>query len=405
VYVARQPILDRGHRIAGYELLFRPASGGVIGDAMRASAFVAAKAFADPAFADLLGAHPAFINVDAAFLASDLVELLPVRRTVLELLETVEFTPALVERCRELKARGFRLAADDYAGDRAAIAPVLELLDVIKVDVPGIGGRDPRALARELGPVTLLAEKIETAADHERFAAAGFGLFQGYYYARPETFARRGRDPAREAALEVLALVLGDAPERDIERALKRHPNLVVGLLRLVNSAAAGLARPIGSLRQALLHLGSGPLRLWLQLLVYLGSDAAQDPGSDPLLQTAAARARTMEILAQRLGRSGERAFLLGLVSLLDAATSLPRAELVRRLALDEEIRAALEQGAGVLGALLELAQALERDDAPGLERLRARLPALGEADLEAATRAGLAWAAALGRRPLESAA
>jgi EAL and modified HD-GYP domain-containing signal transduction protein len=404
VYVARQPILDRGHRIAGYELLFRSASGGVIGDAMRASAFVAAKAFADPAFADLLGPHPAFINVDAQFLASDLVELLPVRRTVLELLETVEFTPALVARCRELKARGFRLAADDYAGDRAAIAPVLELLDVIKVDVPGIGGRDPRALARELGPVTLLAEKVETAADHERFAAAGFGLFQGYYYARPETFARRGRDPAREAALEVLALVLDDAPGHDIERALKRHPDLVVGLLRLVNSAAAGLARPIGSLRQALLHLGSGPLRLWLQLLVYVGG-AAQDPAADPLLQTAAARARTMEILAQRLGRSGERAFLLGLVSLLDAATSLPRAELVRRLALDEEIRAALEQGAGVLGALLELAQALERDDAPGLERLRARLPALGEADLEAATRAGLAWAAALGRRPLESAA
>jgi EAL and modified HD-GYP domain-containing signal transduction protein len=110
-----------------------------------------------------------------------------------------------------------------------------------------------------------------------------------------------------------------------------------------------------------------------------------------------------MEILAQRLGRSGERAFLLGLVSLLDAATGLPRAELVRRLALDEEIRAALEEGAGVLGALLELAQALERDDAPALERLRARLPALGEADLEAATRAGLAWATALGRQPLES--
>lgn len=402
MYVARQPILDRGHRIAGYELLFRSASGGVIGDAMRASAFVAAKAFADPAFADLLGPHPAFINVDAQFLASDLVELLPVRRTVLELLETVEFTPALVARCRELKARGFRLAADDYAGDRAAIAPVLELLDVIKVDVPGIGGRDPRALARELGPVTLLAEKVETAADHERFAAAGFGLFQGYYYARPETFARRGRDPAREAALEVLALVLDDAPGHDIERALKRHPDLVVGLLRLVNSAAAGLARPIGSLRQALLHLGSGPLRLWLQLLVYVGG-AAQDPAADPLLQTAAARARTMEILAQRLGRSGERAFLLGLVSLLDAATGLPRAELVRRLALDEEIRAALEEGAGVLGALLELAQALERDDAPALERLRARLPALGEADLEAATRAGLAWATALGRQPLES--
>lgn len=404
MYVARQPILDREHRIAGYELLFRPADGGPIGDAMRASAFVAAKSFSDPAFADLLGPHPAFINVDAQFLESELVELLPARRTVLELLETIEFTPALVERCRELKARGFRLAADDYAGERSAIAPVLELLDIVKVDLPGVGERDPRALARELGPVTLLAEKVETAAGHERFAAAGFRLFQGYYYARPETFARRGRDPAREAALEVLALALGGAAERDIERALKRNPDLVVGLLRLVNSAAAGLARPIGSLRQALLHLGSGPFRLWLQLLAYVGN-AAQDPGGDPLLQTAAARARTMEILAQRLGRAGERAFLVGLLSLLDVATGVPRAELLGRLSLDAEIRAALETEAGPLGALLALTLALERADTAAIGRERARLAALADADLEDAARAGAAWAGSLARALTQRAA
>lgn len=397
MYVARQPILDREHRIAGYELLFRPANGGPIGDAMRASAFVAAKSFSDPAFADLLGPYPAFINVDAEFLASELVELLPVRRTVLELLETVAFTPAVLARCRELKARGFRLAADDYAGERSAIAPVLDLLDFVKVDLPSVGERDPRALARELGPVTLLAEKVETAADHERFAAAGFELFQGYYYARPETFTRRGRDPAREAALEVLALVLGGASERELERALKRHPDLIIGLLRLVNSAAAGLTRPIGSLREALLYLGRDPLRLWLQLLAYVGA-GAQDPGGDPLLQTAAARARAMEILARRAGRAGERAFLVGLVSLLDAATGVPRSELFERLSLDAEIRAALETEAGPLGALLALAVALERADGAAIATARARLPALGDADLEEAARAGAAWAGSLGR-------
>ncbi|MDW8468031.1 MAG: EAL domain-containing protein [Burkholderiales bacterium] len=397
MYIARQPILDRERRIAGYELLFRPAGGGPVGDPMRASATVAARAFADPAFADLLGPHPAFINVDADFLASDLVELLPARRTVLELLETIEFTPATVARCRELKARGFRLAADDWAGDRAAIAPVLGLLDIVKVDVPMLAGGDAAAVAHALGGVTLLAEKVETAADYERFATGGFALFQGYYFARPETFARAGRDPQREAALEVLALVLGDASEREIERAFKRHPALVVGLLRLVNSAAAGLARPIGSLREALVHLGRTPLRLWLQLLVYVGAGGA-DPASDPLLQTAAARAKTMEALAQRLGRAGERAFLVGIVSLFDAATGLARAELARRLALDAEIRAALVEGAGPLGALLALAEALERDDAAAAARLRAQLPALSDDDLAEATRAGLAWAAALGR-------
>lgn len=403
MYVARQPILDRERRIAGYELLFRPAAGAGLGEPMRASATVAARVFADPAFADLLGPHPAYINVDAGFLASELLELLPPQRTVLELLETIEFTPAVVARCRELKARGYRLAADDYAGERAALAPVLGLLDVVKVDLPRLDGREPAAIARELGAVTLLAEKVETAADCERFAAAGFRLFQGYYFARPETFVRRGRDPAREAALQALALLLSGAGERDLERAFRRQPALVTGLLRLVNSAAAGLAHPIGSLREALLYVGREPLRLWLQLLVYLGAGTA-DLASDPLLQTAAVRARTMELVAPRTGASAERAFLLGLVSLLDAATGLTRAQLGARLSLDAELRAALETGAGTLGALLALAEALERDDAAALARLRARLPALGEADLDYATRSALAWAAALGQPQAERA-
>jgi EAL and modified HD-GYP domain-containing signal transduction protein len=304
VYIARQPILDREQRIAGYELLFR-TGGGPIEDGTWATASVAGKTFADPAFADALGPHRGYINVDAAFLASEMVEVLPPRKIVLELLETTRFTPEVVARCRELKAKGYVLASDDYARDRAAIAPALELLDIVKVDLPQLNGRDPAAIARELRGKTLLAEKVETEGDFHRFRDAGYALFQGYYFARPETVGKAEPDPGRLAALRLLALASDDeAEDAAIEAEIKREPGLGIGMLRLVNSAASGLPQPVSSMREALVFLGRRQLRLWLQLLVYLGAKGG-DPARQPLLQVAAVRGKTMEILARDVRAKG----------------------------------------------------------------------------------------------------
>ncbi len=60
---------------------------------------------------------------------------LPPERTVIEILETVEITPAIVARCRALRDRGFSFALDDIVQLDAAHAPVLPFIDVVKVDV------------------------------------------------------------------------------------------------------------------------------------------------------------------------------------------------------------------------------------------------------------------------------
>ena len=305
MYIARPPILDRESRIAGYELLFR-AGGGPIADGRHATATVVQKVFLDAGFGEALGPHPGFVNVDADFLRSEEIELLAPERAVLELLETVEFTPEVVARCEALRAKGYRLAADDWAGDRTAIAPVLGLLDIVKVDLPRLAHREPAALARELPGKTLLAEKVETESEYRRFRDAGFALFQGYYFARPQTLGAARPDPVRLGALRVLArLADEDADEKALEEEIKREPGVALGLLRLANPASGGLARPIGSLREALLYVGRRQLRLWLQLLVYLGA-AGGEPARAPLLQLAAVRGKAMEILARRSGRAGE---------------------------------------------------------------------------------------------------
>lgn len=78
-----------------YELLFRSSHGhnaAVIVDDFAATAQVVVRAFAEFGLASVLGDCLGYLNVDERFLSSDLIELLPRDRVVLEVLETVEMT-------------------------------------------------------------------------------------------------------------------------------------------------------------------------------------------------------------------------------------------------------------------------------------------------------------------------
>ena len=54
---------------------------------------------------------------------------------MLEILETVKVSEALLKRCHELKARGFTLALDDFTGQAHEFTGLLDIVDIVKVDV------------------------------------------------------------------------------------------------------------------------------------------------------------------------------------------------------------------------------------------------------------------------------
>lgn len=108
--IGRQPILNRDEQICAYELLFRSAdslSSANVSDASQATASVILNTLAGFGIQQILGNHQGFINLELDILMSDSLELLPKDMVVLELLETLEVTPELIERCRELKEAGF----------------------------------------------------------------------------------------------------------------------------------------------------------------------------------------------------------------------------------------------------------------------------------------------------------
>ena len=102
--LGRQPIVNRGEELVAYELLFRSTGlqTAEVTNASQATANVIINTLTGFGVEDILGSHKGFINVELELLMDDSLHLLPKDQVVIELLETLQVTPELVERCRRL---------------------------------------------------------------------------------------------------------------------------------------------------------------------------------------------------------------------------------------------------------------------------------------------------------------
>jgi c-di-GMP-related signal transduction protein len=396
IFLGRQPILDRDQRIVAYELLFRTANTAsvTVTDDMQATASVILHAFSEMGVQTVLGTQLGFINVSADMLLSDLVELLPRERVVLELLETIIVTDAVVERCRVLKQQGFTLALDDFVFADSH-RPLLALVDIVKVDLLQHDRSELQVAVNQLKPwpVKLLAEKVDSAEQAAYCHALGFDLFQGYYFARPSVLTTKRADPSQLALIRLLGLVLSDADTQQVEQVLKQHPSLTYNLMRLVNSVASGARRNITSVSQAIMVLGRKQLQRWLQLLLFTLQAGAPYPS--PLL-LAATRGKMMERLAEKQQRNADyrdEAFMAGILSLIETLIDKPLADIVGELNLSERLAAALLHREGEMGRLLQLVESVEQPDLNHTLALLAQCDALSLSDLTAAEIDAMSWA------------
>jgi EAL and modified HD-GYP domain-containing signal transduction protein len=403
IFIGRQPILDREQQLYAYELLFRRGTqnSADVTDDLAATATVLSHVFSELGLEAALGPYLGFVNLDARMLASDAIELLPKDKFVLEVLETVDITPEVVSRCRDLKDKGFTLALDDFVSLEEQHRPLLELADIVKVDLMGMDAAALQRTAAALRPwkVKLLAEKVDDEAQVKACRELGFELFQGYYFARPTVIAGKKLSQSEMSLIRLLGLILDDAETPQLEGIFKQEPGLTMNLMRLTNSAASGLRQKITSLRHAITVLGRRQLQRWLQLLLYTNPAGG---GANPLLQLAATRGRFLELLAGDLmGASRDfedRAFMTGIMSLMPALLHVPIGEVIATLNVDPEVREALESRAGILGRMLQLAEKQEEGDMDACHALVVELPGIDQDRVNALLAQALAWANNIGR-------
>lgn len=369
--IGRQPILNRDEQVCAYELLFRSAqslTSAAVNDASQATASVILNTLSGFGVNQILGKHKGFINVELDILMSDSLELLPKEMVVLELLETLDVTPQLIERCRELKEAGFVLALDDHE-----FSPVFEelyqLVEIVKVDLMAtpVDSLGPAIERYRDYPFKLLAEKVESKQEFLKCLDLGFDYFQGYYFAKPAVIEKKKIDEGGAALLRLMRQLMDDADIEEIEKTFRSSPGLTYKLLLLVNSVSFAGLQKIKTVRHAISMLGRAQIKRWVQLALFASDDS--HTLENPLVDMAAVRGGFMEQLAlicpqvQGNREAPDQAFMTGILSLLDSIYDIPMNQVASELNLSDEVQQALLKRTGVFGKFLTLVEALEQAD------------------------------------------
>jgi c-di-GMP phosphodiesterase len=363
VFVARQPIYDSAMAVMAFELLYRPSPSATkarITNPRQATLEVISSAALEIGLDRLSGGQPVHINFPMELLV-DVPDLpLPPNLVVIEVLEDVRAEPAVIAGIRKLRARGHRIALDDYS-PQVSDPRLLEFADIVKLEITHPPAGELAKLVAELKPrgFQLIAENVETPEDFESCVALGFTGFQGYFLQHPQTFRAKRVPSSRLSTLRLVASLSNEQFAIDeIEVLISQNVSMSYHVLRCINSSYYSLPRKVDSIRQAIVILGVDQLRQLCSLLCLQGFD--DRPPS--LFLNAMTRARMCEQLGKLGGaRDAGPYFITGLFSLLNAMTGMPTQKIVEELPLSPAVSRALVAGEGDLGKALKCTRAYER--------------------------------------------
>lgn len=379
-YIARQPILDRKGQLFAYELLFRnskKSEAAVVQNGITATANVIENAMNSVGLMELLGSVKGFINCNKEMLIGQLPALLDPNWFVLEILEDVEPDENVVNAVIGFKRKGFEIALDDFvftADNCEKFAPLFPYVSYVKIDLVEntAAARNAAVSFFKERHIELLAEKVETAEEYNVCLEAGYDYFQGYFFAKPEVVTGRSIPTSASALLQLMRDLRYEPKLEDFAKKIMKFPEVEQSLLRYVEGAKTAKRTPITTARAALEWIGLRNVHAWLMLLLYSRSVAGSTAFQSPLFRSVSHRAKFMENLALEIAPNHPNffadAFIVGVLSRIDAFVDVPVAEALDKIVIAPEVREAITEHKGPLGFLLRLANAVESDDREELD-------------------------------------
>ena len=219
----------------------------------------------------------------------------------------------------------------------------------------------PDAPAEVARRVPYLQAGVRTMAQLRRAFSLGAVAVVGWPLHEPLAEALQASPAMRVVMDAIERLDRGDRTE-SVDHVLMRDPVLAFELLSHLGGAAP-LQIETESVRHAVTVVGHDNLRRWLALLLQRSADEVR---MRPANFAALRRGLLMRMLADAVGQREARGelFICGVFSLLERIYARPVGELVQHLALPDRVQAALVRRSGPFAPLLELARAIESEDA-----------------------------------------
>jgi len=361
IYIGRQPIFDLEMKVFAYELLFRSGADknhAVVLGADNATAQVMMNLFGDLGLKEVVGEKKAFINFTEGLLLSENRPFFPKRQVVIEVLEDVAASPAIMRSLKELRELGYTLALDDYVFN-----PELQKLEqfsqIIKVDILEVG---PKKLIEHVQTlkakgIKLLAEKVETKEQYDFCKRIGFDYFQGYFFSKPKIIQGQSLPNNKLTILELLASVYDpDIQMTELTKIISKDVSLSQKLLKFASTIRGDFQ--ITSIHDAVMRFGLARLQSWVSMLVL----TSVDDKPTELFVTSLIRAKFCELVGSRVGDlSKDTYFTVGLFSTLDAVMDATLDSLLAEMNFATEIKEALLNQNGSLGVALTAVKCLEK--------------------------------------------
>ena len=299
-----------------------------------------------------------FVPVSNISIFSDISEQCNARhdRIVLLMDREVEPKPMYVDRLKELKSQGFKLAIRKLdIPDFEPYKDVLSLMDYILLNHKKIANMDAAKVyfGKVYPNIKLVAGNIETMEIFEELKAkGGYELYEGEFYRVPITKGDTDVAPLKINYIELLNLV--NAPDFELTKAadvIGRDTALVISLLKMVNRMSVN--SEITSIRHAAAMLGQKELKKWINTAV---ANALCADRPNEITRLSLLRAKFAENLAPvfDMAVKTNELFLTGLFSVIDLILNKPMEEALKMVYLSKEINMALVDHKGDMYDVLD---------------------------------------------------
>lgn len=294
----------------------------------------------------------------------------PRERIVLLIDNTVPPIEMYVNRLRELKDMGYKLAIMKLAvADFENYREILKLMDYVLLNNRKIAIDKAKIYFGKLYPnVKLCAGNINSKEIMEELkASGGYELYEGSFYRIPVTSGQTQVAPLKVNYIELLNIVNNSNFDlKDAADIIGRDTALTISLIQMVNRMTVNSG--ITSIRHAAAMLGQKELKKWINTAVV---NALYADKPNEITRLSLLRAKFAENLAPAFGLAmkKEELFLMGLFSVLDVILEKPMEEALQMVKVADEIKDALVSDKGPLAAVLDFMIPYETANWPEVSR------------------------------------
>lgn len=362
MYIARQPIFDKSLKLYGYELLFRSGENSIsyTGSTAENSTATVLGGLFELGLEKIVGGSSAFINFDYDFLLSDTIELISPDTLVIEVLENVKADKKLVERVKELKKKGYKVALDDFT-ENIELFPLVSQADILKYDIIQTPletiKRDVKLALSD--NKLILAEKIETEEEFDQAKNMGFQLFQGYFFSKPKIV---GGVKKRFTANTVYNRIMSELHKEEpsfikLANIIETDVNMAYKVLKLINQRND--EDEYTSIKRAITRIGLIEMERWINVLM-LQEISSKKPSE--LIRLSLVRSKFGELIAESSKFKSRKyeVSLMFLFSVLDAMMDQTMEEALLGVSVSDDIKEVLINKAGPLKPISQVVYSYE---------------------------------------------